>query len=77
VRIGRIAADVHDNRQFALLARGDDLIASDEGGDRRIEINAVDKDINVQDLRERAPLGSLGKVPFEDIVPRCDDRYPV
>jgi hypothetical protein len=51
-----------------LLARGDDLIAGEEGRDRRIEIDAVDKNIDVQDLREWAAFGSFCKIPFENIV---------
>lgn len=68
-RIGGVAADIHDEGQPPRLTRRFDLFFCDERRDGRGEVDAVDEDINVQDFLERATLGRLRQVPFEDVIP--------
>ena len=67
-RIGGITADVHDDGQPPRLARRVDLIVGEEGRDGRGEVDAVDKEIDVEDFLERTALGRLRQVPLEDVV---------
>lgn len=69
IRIRSVAADVDYHAQASVFASSNSCLTGDEVWDLGGQINAVDKDINVQNLRERASLCSLCHVPLEDIIP--------
>ncbi len=42
---------------------------SQERGSLGAEIDAIDEDVDVKDLRERAAFGRFRHVPLENVVP--------
>lgn len=66
--IGSIAADVDDNRQLSRFPSRGNGGMIDEVRDLRGEVNAVDKDVDVENLSEGTALGSLCQIPLEDII---------
>ena len=67
-RIGGVTADIHDDGQSSRLTRCGDLFFCEEGANVRREINAVDEDIDVEDLLEWPTLGCLRQIPLEDVI---------
>jgi len=67
--ICRVTADINNHSQPPVLARCNDLITGHEGRDWRIEIYAIDKNVNVKNLREWATFRCFIQVPLEDIIP--------
>ena len=68
-RVCGVTADINNDRQPAILACALELLRRYEGRNRRRKVNAVDKDVNVEDFLEWAALCRLVKVPLEDVVP--------
>ena len=78
-RIGGITADIHGDGQPSRLTRRVDLCLCEERRNQRREVDAVDEDIDIEDLLEWSTLGCLRQIPFEDIISeiiiKCD-RQP-
>ena len=67
-RIGGITADIHGDGQPSRLTRRVDLCLCEERRNQRREVDAVDEDIDIEDLLEWSTLGCLRQIPFEDII---------
>ena len=67
-RIGGVTTDIDDNGQPPRWTRRADPFSGEERGDVRREIDAIDEDINIEDLLERPALGCLCHIPLEDVV---------
>lgn len=73
VGVGGIGADIADNRQLAV--RCIQALVIHKAGDLRVQVNAVNKDIALDNLLERPSLGRLSHIPLHDIILR-DARTP-
>ena len=67
-RVRRVATDIDDHPQPTSRTRSIDLLMRYERWYLRGQVDAIDKDVNVQDLLEWTTLGGLIHVPLEDIV---------
>ena len=63
-----ITADINNNTQPTGFARFGNRFMRDKWRDLRAEVNAVHKDINIEDFVKGATLGCLRQVPLEDVV---------
>lgn len=73
VGVGGVSADIADNRQLA-VSRIQALVIH-KAGDLRVQVNAVNKDIALDNLLERPTLSRLSHIPLHDIILR-DARTP-
>lgn len=74
MRVGGVAADVADDGEGAAGGVGGGQGGGrEEGRDGGGEVDAVDEDVALEDLREGPALGRLGQVPFEDVRRRQTD----
>ena len=67
-RIGGVTADIHNDGQPSRLAGRVDLFFCEERRDGRREVDAIDEDVDVEDLSEWAALGRLRQIPLEDVI---------
>ena len=68
-RVRRVAADIDDHPQPTSWASSIDLLMGHEWGYLRAQVNAIDENVNVQDLLEWSALGGFIQVPLENVVP--------
>lgn len=67
-RIGSVTADVDDDSQPSRLTRRVDLCVREERRDGGREVDAVDEDVDVEDLLKRPTLGRLCQIPLDDLI---------
>lgn len=77
VRVRRIATDVDHDPQLARLASSSDRLGGDERGDLGREVDAVDEDVDVEDLLEGTTLSGLRHIPLHDVIPATQTRRNV
>lgn len=68
VRVCGIATDIDYDPQPARLSSSGDRFRGDEGGDLGREVDAVDEDINIENLLEGSALGGLCHIPLHDVI---------
>lgn len=64
-----IAAYINHHSKASLFTRLDDLLSCDKGGDLRREVDAVHKNVNIEDFLEWSALGRLIHIPFDNVIP--------
>jgi hypothetical protein len=69
-RVCGVTADINNDGQSAILACALELLRRYKGRNGRRKVNAVDKDVNVEDFLEWTSLCCLVEIPLEDVVPR-------
>lgn len=69
VWVGGVAADINNDPQTPVLSGRNNGIPGDKVRDLRGEIDAVDEDVYVENLREGSALGGLVHIPLDDVVP--------
>lgn len=63
-----LARNVNNDREAAALTGLSHELGGDELGDGLREVDAVDEDVNVEDLLERSALRGLGHVPLDNVL---------
>lgn len=66
VRVGSISRDVADDAELAVWVLERSVV--DKVRDLEGEVDAVDKDISIDDLLERSTLGRLSHIPLDDVL---------
>ena len=69
MRASLLARNINDYCKTSTITCFGHKFGCDEFGDWLREVDAVDEDINVDDLLERSSLGGLLHVPLDDIIP--------
>ena len=69
VGVRRVATDVDHNRQASVLPSGHNLFRRYKVRNPRVQIDTVDKNVNLENLRKWTSLGCFCQVPLENIIP--------
>ena len=69
-RVRRIAAHIDDHPQPTSRTSNIDLLVRHERECLRAQVDAANKDVNIQDLFEWPTLGGFVQIPLENVIPK-------
>ena len=68
-RVSGVTADIDNNCEAPRVPCFFEQLRRDERWDSRGEVNAIDENVDIEDLWERAALSRFLHIPLEDVVP--------